>query len=174
MICKYPYQFEVTHDDDTLILKHITPEDWENVVMPEGIRTLIITGYMDDLVIPDGVVKVYANALGLRRIHVSNSVKTLSVNTNCLRVIELPSDIEEVDLSHNPLGVLTFRAPPTALYSLDLENTMMQTLDFPAPSTLNELNLSRTTHLVYISPQVLAGLIRDHTDDIKHIWVGRE
>lgn len=172
---EYPHRFESLWNEEfrEFILRNATPSDIEGIVYPEGIVTFTVSrGILDHLKIPDGVKSVYASYIGLRTIHVPDSVTTLRCNDNCLRHLELPSGIEHVDASMNQLALLSFRSPPTTLYTLDLSNNCFISLDIDTPLTLCDLDVSHNMYLdiASISKRTIKDMVQDYTEVGKTVF----
>ena len=138
----------IVNDDLHFLIDNITPKDYEMLVFPENIDTLVIAGdYLDELVIPDGVKYVVVNELSLRKLTVPDSVIWLNCDDNCLRELELPGSIEFVDAHNNFLTHLEFRTPPTELWMFNVKNNRLSNLDFETTSNLFCLNTMLNPHL---------------------------
>ena len=126
-----------------LSVSHVTPEDWKTIDMPDGLTHLFITGdFLDELVVPEGVIMVNVPKLSLRSITLPESVTWLSCRKNCLRELALPGGIEYVDAHKNLLTRLEFRSPPTELGNLIVSHNNLSTLNFEATPNLYGVDIS--------------------------------
>jgi hypothetical protein len=162
---EYPHRYVAHWDEETetLNLRFATQTDIDHLVYPKSVKTLLIEGVIDHINVPEGIENVYISKTGLRNITLPDSVQILRCEDNSLRFLELPGGIVHVDTSRNPLGVLTFRAQPSNLATLDVSNTLITKLDFVAPESLYDLNVSWTC-LEEVSPNLIRGMVRD-TDE---------
>ena len=92
--------------DDCLItstklnIHNVTPET--KIEIPDYVVELHIHGdYLEHFDIPDGLISVTVNSLGLKSLYVPDSVKYLYCAQNFLRKLEVPIGIMCIDAHNN-------------------------------------------------------------------------
>jgi hypothetical protein len=146
---KDPYAFRFEYekadyegDNLKLVIENATDEDLHTFEYHPNTTELVVIGdWVDHLTIPDGVAMAYVGGLALKTLYVPDSVTFLRCPKNCLRTLELPAGIETVHAYKNKLRTITFRAPPTALGSLDIHDNRMAGLEFAVPPTLEHIDI---------------------------------
>jgi hypothetical protein len=140
------YSFNYSYENSILFISYASQKDIDDMVFPENVEDIIITGdHIDHLKIPDGVESVTCGKMGLKTIFLPDSVRFFYCANNLLKNIELPQDIILVDIDNNYLETITFRnGDPTQLEVFRLnENLRIHTLDFVPPETLDEICLKK-------------------------------
>jgi hypothetical protein len=142
-----------------LYIHNVTPET--KIEIPDYIKDLHIHGdYLEHFDIPDGLISVNVNSLGLKSLYVPDSVKYLYCAQNFLRKLEVPIGIMCIDAHNNLLTEITFREPKekniNTLY-LDIHSNRFTILDFDVP--LDYLNAS-LNKIEYINTKIYDFLIK--------------
>ena len=103
-------QIDFDPEGGVLTLLNATPETWAAFCLefPFGIHTLRIAGeFLDELIVPSGIVNVICSNIGLRRLIVPDSVRRLECSNNFFR-----------------------GGDPLSLFSLELIDSRLKRLDF--------------------------------------------
>ena len=95
------------------LLLHIYNVTLETKIeIPDYVKELHIHGdYLEHFDIPDGLISVNVNSLGLKSLYVPDSVKYLYCAHNFLKKLEVPTGIICIDAHNNLLTEITFREP---------------------------------------------------------------
>lgn len=142
----------------TFHVDHVTPESWANIDIPQNTKRLVISGdFLDELVIPNGVVSCICHGMGLRKLTVPDTVEYLFCNRNQLRSLELPHAMYMCDISHNPLYHLRFRKDENdtelCLGRIQMNHVKMSSFDAKVKENC-EIDMSDNPQLVAYSPEV--------------------
>lgn len=157
MHCVTEYH-ESTH---TFFIRNVNNDAMKKVVIPPMAKSLLIDGdYLDELVIPEGIVFCACPNLGLRTLIVPDSVEHLFCNRNTLRDLELPKSLYSLDASHNPLYTVSFRAEMPAISILRMRSVKATTLDFKV-NEFCEVDLRDNRQLVNLSPELRNACIKN-------------
>ena len=164
-------QIDFDPEGGVLTLLNATPETWAAFCLefPFGIHTLRIAGeFLDELIVPSGIVNVICSNIGLRRLIVPDSVRRLECSNNFLRVLDLPHSIEVLMASKNCLRELTFRGgDPLSLFSLELIDSRLKRLDFKLH---NSCYVHISNDVQDVSPEIQAALDNSRPADAVNIY----
>jgi len=77
---------ETKLEDGVFYVYNITPETEHLLKIPKGIQILHIIGYyLDHLTVPEGILDVYLNYIGLKTIDITEGTELVSCSRNFLR-----------------------------------------------------------------------------------------
>jgi len=150
---QYEYKFSNTYR--CITANYIKPENLDKLDLENrNINDLAINGdYLEELIIPNGVTCAIVADLSLRKLYVPDSMEFLYCQNNCLKELELPENIYNVDASNNYIEKVTFRNSAKQLKYLNLKNNRIADFDFTIPESLNYLNIENNPH-IHVSPKI--------------------
>lgn len=156
----------VEHNDWSLSLYHVTPEEMRDFAWPQGIEYVSFFGdYLEELVVPNGVNRVFCTNLGLRRLVLPSTVVQVYANMNSLRELTVPSTIMFLELSYNPLYNLYFNGgDPMQLARLVVCNTNISSLEFRVSEDCT-IDATSCKYLKYLTKDT-SFAVRDHIRDL--------
>lgn len=138
----------------TFTIRNVTPEAMVDIVIPNETERLVIVGdYLDELVIPDGIVTCICPSLGLRRLVVPDSVEFLYCNRNNIRELELPERMYAADVSYNPMYDLHIRGENPELGKIKMTGLKIKKFHAKVKPEC-EIDMEDNPHLTSLSREV--------------------
>lgn len=114
--------------------------------------------YFDSIAVPEGIKTVFLDDLGLKSVHLPDTITDVYISHNKLVKLELPKGVRKVIANANILTEVTFRdGNPVNLEEIDLECNRLLSFCFKPPESLVAINLSFNDNLVRenVSPEIL-------------------
>ena len=150
----YKFRCEYEEELKRMSVYHAKQADIDSMEYPDDMEMLHIYGdYFDRLTVPNGVNNLICHNLGLKELHLPDSLENAYILQNKLTHLELPENVFLIDASNNMLNEITFRKPPMKLFELDLHENRLISLDFVPPKSLCTL-IVKQNPLVYINPEL--------------------
>jgi len=116
-----------------LTLYNVNQTNFYQLKLPEYVTDLILHGKMTDLIIPEGIKDIYCCNMGLKTVHICESLEFLECCDNDLETIELTKNLLCANVRDNKIKTVTCREKLEKLACLDILNNRVTDLDIDFP-----------------------------------------